>query len=214
MDRFKHPSRQVEAVSPDVHPEKVDAEHHHFHHHPSATRADDPRHPATVCPCLCSDSPTRSGPEIRLLEVAVENAVEGCVRETFGVAVAMIRAERAGDKQVRRAMRSIARDEMQHAELSWAVARWTSPPASIARCSSTRGLRLYVDPIDRAFGGDVDYAQIVKEFDGEPAGAGRYSPPRVISVEKTPIIGQPISELLSHVAGKPRQAVAMESAGP
>ena len=62
---------------------------------------------------------------------------------------------------------------------------------------STDGLRLYVDPIDRAFGGDVDYAQIVKEFEGEPAGAGRYSPPRVIAVEKTPIIGQPISELVS-----------------
>jgi IS1 family transposase len=62
---------------------------------------------------------------------------------------------------------------------------------------STDGLRLYVDPIENAFGGDVDYAQIVKEFEGEPAGAGRYSPPRVIAVEKTPIIGQPISELVS-----------------
>jgi IS1 family transposase len=62
---------------------------------------------------------------------------------------------------------------------------------------STDGLRLYVDPIDRAFGGVVDYAQIVKEFEGEPAGAGRYSPPRVTAVEKTPIFGQPISELVS-----------------
>ncbi len=59
-----------------------------------------------------------------LEEVAVENAVEGCVRETFGAAVALIQAERAGDARVRRAMRRIARDETRHAELSWAVARW------------------------------------------------------------------------------------------
>jgi rubrerythrin len=63
--------------------------------------------------------------QVRAVEdVAIENAVEGCVRETFGAAVARMQAERAGDVQVRRAMRSIARDETRHAELSWAVARW------------------------------------------------------------------------------------------
>ena len=64
------------------------------------------------------------GSERSLEEMAIENAVEGCVRETFGAAVAMIQAERAGDAQVRRAMRRIARDETRHADLSWAVARW------------------------------------------------------------------------------------------
>jgi hypothetical protein len=66
--------------------------------------------------------------EVRSLgAIALENAVEGCVRETFGAAVAMIQAERAGDVQVRRAMKRIARDETRHAELSWAVARWIEP---------------------------------------------------------------------------------------
>jgi hypothetical protein len=55
-----------------------------------------------------------------LEEMALENVVEGCVRETFGAVVAMIQAERAGDARVRRAMRRIARDETRHAELSWA----------------------------------------------------------------------------------------------
>lgn len=59
-----------------------------------------------------------------LLDVAVENAVEGCVRETFGAAVAMIQARRVADARLRRAMKGIARDEVRHAELSWAVARW------------------------------------------------------------------------------------------
>jgi rubrerythrin len=59
-----------------------------------------------------------------LEEMAIENAVEGCVRETFGAAVGIIQAERASDRRVRRAMKRIARDETRHAELSWAVARW------------------------------------------------------------------------------------------
>jgi hypothetical protein len=66
--------------------------------------------------------------EVRSLEeIATENAIEGCVRETFGAAVAMIQAERAGDAHVRSTMKRIARDETRHAELSWAVARWIEP---------------------------------------------------------------------------------------
>jgi hypothetical protein len=59
-----------------------------------------------------------------LEEMAAENAAEGCVRETFGAAAAMIQAKRAADARVRRAMASIARDETRHAMLAWAVARW------------------------------------------------------------------------------------------
>jgi hypothetical protein len=62
---------------------------------------------------------------VRSLEqMAIENAVEGCVRETFGAAIAIIQAERASDGWVRRAMRPIAHDEMRHAQLSWAIAGW------------------------------------------------------------------------------------------
>jgi rubrerythrin len=62
---------------------------------------------------------------VRSLEaIAVENVVEGCVRETFGAAVAMFQANRAGDERVRRAMKGIARDEARHAELSWKLASW------------------------------------------------------------------------------------------
>ena len=59
-----------------------------------------------------------------LEEIAVENAIEGCVRETFGAAVAVIQGAQAGDEDVREAMKRIARDETRHAELSWAVAEW------------------------------------------------------------------------------------------
>jgi hypothetical protein len=56
--------------------------------------------------------------------IAVENAVEGCVRETFGAVLAMRQAEEARSGDLRRAMKRIAREEAGHAELSWELARW------------------------------------------------------------------------------------------
>jgi hypothetical protein len=62
---------------------------------------------------------------LRSLEaIALENATEGCVRETFGAAVAHVQGARASDPRLRDAMQRIARDETRHAELSWEVARW------------------------------------------------------------------------------------------
>lgn len=58
------------------------------------------------------------------IELALENAIEGVVRETFGAAEALFRASRAGDEGVRRAMRRIAIDECGHAALSWDIASW------------------------------------------------------------------------------------------
>jgi IS1 family transposase len=56
---------------------------------------------------------------------------------------------------------------------------------------SSDSLRTYVDAVERAFGADVDYGQIVKFYDAEPIGAGRYAPPRVTGVERTVIAGDP-----------------------
>ena len=59
-----------------------------------------------------------------LEDIALENAVEGCVRETFGAAFAAWQAEHAQDPAIRSAMQKIARDEARHAALAWGVARW------------------------------------------------------------------------------------------
>ena len=53
-----------------------------------------------------------------VLEIAIENAVEGMVRELFGAAQAHWRAARATDVTVRETMGRIADDESRHAELS------------------------------------------------------------------------------------------------
>lgn len=61
---------------------------------------------------------------------------------------------------------------------------------------STDGLRMYADAIGYSFR-SVDYATIVKEYETEAAGPGRYSPPKVTATAKTPIFGAPIEELVS-----------------
>jgi hypothetical protein len=60
----------------------------------------------------------------RFADVALENAVEGCVRETYSALECAWQAEVAADPVVRATMKRIARDEMRHLELSWAVHAW------------------------------------------------------------------------------------------
>jgi hypothetical protein len=59
--------------------------------------------------------------------IAIENAVEGCVREAYGALSAVWQAQAAADPSVRGALRKIARDEVRHAALSMKVQRWLEP---------------------------------------------------------------------------------------
>jgi hypothetical protein len=59
-----------------------------------------------------------------LLEIAIENAIEGCVREAFGALVACWQAQAASDPVIRAAMKRIARDETRHAALAFGVDAW------------------------------------------------------------------------------------------
>lgn len=66
--------------------------------------------------------------EARTLEaIAHENAVEGCVKETFAAVLAMWQAEHARDEAIRAAMSVIAEDEARHAALAWSVLAWAQP---------------------------------------------------------------------------------------
>lgn len=98
--------------------------------------------------------------EVRSLrEMAVDNATEGCVRETFGALVATWQAANARDARVARAMDVIARDETRHGALSWSVAAWldgvltAEDRAEVARArdAATEGLLAELAaPIDAA----------------------------------------------------------------
>lgn len=59
-----------------------------------------------------------------LLTIALENAREGCVRETYGALVAHLQITRAEDADVRACMEAIAGEETEHAALSWDIAAW------------------------------------------------------------------------------------------
>jgi hypothetical protein len=61
-----------------------------------------------------------------LFAFALENAVEGAVRETYGALVAAFQAERAAP-ELRPLLRRIARDEARHAELAHDIDRWVQP---------------------------------------------------------------------------------------
>ncbi len=56
--------------------------------------------------------------------IAHENAVEGCVRETFGVLVAQWQCERSPDARVRECYARIARDEAKHAAFAHRLDEW------------------------------------------------------------------------------------------
>jgi IS1 family transposase len=62
---------------------------------------------------------------------------------------------------------------------------------------STDGLEQYKQAIARAFGDNVDYGQIVKSYEADPIGPGRYSPPKVSEITKKSVYGEPDEEFIS-----------------
>jgi len=63
---------------------------------------------------------------------------------------------------------------------------------------STDGLNAYVAAMENAFGGSVDYAQIIKTYGHEEVSNNRrYSAPEFVSSEKKVVVGNPDERLIS-----------------
>ena len=91
-----------------------------------------------------------------LVEVALENVVEGLVREVYSAAVITVCAQRANAPSVRRAMEAIAEDERDQAGLALDVAAW---------------LQARIDPIEGAWVEDKlrhAVVDLARELDHEP----------------------------------------------
>jgi hypothetical protein len=73
-----------------------------------------------------------------LAQIARENAVEGCVRETYGAVVGAWQAARARDLSLRTAMAPIAADEARHAQLSHDVHAWLMTQLSATEQAAVR----------------------------------------------------------------------------
>jgi hypothetical protein len=74
----------------------------------------------------------RTVPRRSMEAIAIENAVQGCVGETYAALEALWQAEAAPTAELRNVMRAIARDETRHAALAWAIAGWLEPRLSAA----------------------------------------------------------------------------------
>jgi hypothetical protein len=103
-----------------------------------AARADEVRHAEIIGRLALGHRGELVDPEVApmeprtLEEVALENAVEGCVRETYGALVGGYQAAHALNRSLRSAMVRIAQDEARHAALSHQVHRWIMPKLSAA----------------------------------------------------------------------------------
>jgi IS1 family transposase len=63
---------------------------------------------------------------------------------------------------------------------------------------STDGLKAYQEAIERSFGGNADYGQIIKTYGHESTeGQRRYSQPEFVSAEKKVVAGRPDFDLIS-----------------
>lgn len=57
---------------------------------------------------------------------------------------------------------------------------------------TTDGLKAYLDAVEDSFGGNIDFAQLVKMYGSEgPTEEKRYSPPGITGIKKTKIQGNP-----------------------
>lgn len=126
-----------------------------------------------------AEAPRVDPAALRSLEaIAIENAVEGCVRETFGALVGAFQAEAAQDPEVARAMIEIAEDEARHAALAWQIAAWAEPQLSDAGRARVRTaqkdavaalraeLEVPVDPSLQALAGVPDPARALVLLEG------------------------------------------------
>jgi hypothetical protein len=94
------------------------------------------RHGATV------QQPRFDRLEVRDLEtIATENAVEGCVRETWAALEASYQSEHATSPTVRAVMQRICDDETRHAELARDIDTWCRSRLDAAACARVDAAR-------------------------------------------------------------------------
>jgi hypothetical protein len=118
------------------------------------------------------DEPRVAQQPLRSLEaLLVENAVEGCVRETFGAVTALWQARASKDGEVAREMARIARDETRHAAFSWSLMAWArSRLHAGARRRLDEAMRAAVDALEREIAA-AETTETLREVAGLPSAA-------------------------------------------
>lgn len=92
-----------------------------------------------------------------LARIALENAIEGCICETYGALVATYQARHASDPAIRHAFRAIAAEETAHAALAREIAEWAAPKLSRAtRARIARASQREIEKIRRELATDPE----------------------------------------------------------
>lgn len=73
-----------------------------------------------------------------LFDIALENAIEGCVNETFAAACGLWQQEQAEHEAFRSVIAYVTEDECRHAALSWAIHEWAMPQLTSAEQAHIR----------------------------------------------------------------------------
>jgi hypothetical protein len=105
---------------------------------------------------------------IRTLEdIALDNAVEGCVRETFGAAVGCYQADQARDRRIADLMHQLATDEIGHAALAFDLHLWLIPQLSLsARARVIAAHVAAIDDLSREL--EIEPPRALRELAGLP----------------------------------------------
>jgi hypothetical protein len=117
--------------------------------------------------------PEVAPPRPRSLEaLAIENAAEGCVRETWGAVIAEWQSRAALDPEVRAVFARIALDEARHAALAWAVDRWVRTRLDPVACARVDAAR---EAAAREFAAGADLSSPVLGLPEDPQVRGLYA---------------------------------------
>jgi hypothetical protein len=108
------------------------------------------------------DMPLRDG-----FALALDNTVEGCVRESFGALIATYQAAHARDAEVAEAFSRIGQDETRHASLAWQLQAWlevelTGAQRAFVRAAQRRALAA----LEREFA--IEHERALRELAGLP----------------------------------------------
>ena len=75
-----------------------------------------------------------SPPQRSLFLLAMDNAIEGCVFETYAALRAHHQSMHAEEEHIRNVMKTIACDETEHAQLAWDIHSWILPQLTVQEC--------------------------------------------------------------------------------
>ena len=108
--------------------------------------ADDERehveHHVALGASVPAQHPDPASPGTSRLAIAMHNATEGCVAETWAALLAQVQAQHASEPATRRIFAQIAEDEARHAQLAWDLHTWLCAGLSTEEVERVEAARL------------------------------------------------------------------------